>query len=909
LFQKNEKAVGRRGSIIILLLLIAGTAALLFFFQAGRKNILTDPYNAIPVDACLVIESVNLPLFLNTLTVESGLFKELSNISGLNAFNSRLKYMSALLNRKEYSRLFESNSSLISLHPSENGNLVPLLVMSVPPEIRFRQIRGLIISTITGGVTEKKNGSYPLIVVSYSLMDRSDTVYITFDSGLLICSTSEKLVEKAVKQKKLDSDIRSLPGFSKIMAASGKKTDKLFIVFSNLSEVINAVTSGKEKGLAGIVTKLAGSAEGDIYLNGGDLLLSGYTECPDSSDILFKYKSYPSGQLDTYKILPAITYLFETILLPENAAGASLSTQPADSISLLAGILKPFTGDEITRAFLNLKESKPGENMLIIYELRNRDAAENLFAGWLRRQSEQGNKAEYGSVSWFQPDAQTRIPIYSTHLNGLISYMVPGFAPYASDSLIAFYDNYMITANSYSAITRLLYDNILNKTLANDLIYRDFEGTMPTRAGYFFYCVPSEIIGYLSDYLNDTIIRSLYSNIGSLRKIQAAGFRFTASNKMIYNTVSIRFKEEVREESGAEWETLLDTSACIKPFFFTNHTTGTKEIFIQDHKNNAYLINSAGRVLWKVPLGERIKSNVYMIDYYGNGKFQMLFSGKNNLHLLDRNGNYVERYPVKLRSPASGPMALLDYDNNREYRVIIPGEDKLIYEYDKSGNTVKGWDPFRTNGTVMSEIKYFRVSGKDYLVASDEISVYFLDRTGSVRLKLNDPVTRAKGSELRVTTGSDPALVFSSPDGTLQLVSFDGTVKKTTLKLLSIDHTFDLFDIDGDGFGEYIFLDRGILYLYNHDKSEMFSRDFKSEELKGPLTFTFSGSDRVIGIFDNFRKLIYLIDKNGDTMNGFPLRGASMFSIGKFSEKNDFHLIVGGDDSFLYNYKLNSVNN
>ena len=63
-----------------------------------------------------------------------------------------------------------------------------------------------------------------------------------------------------------------------------------------------------------------------------------------------------------------------------------------------------------------------------------------------------------------------------------------------------------------------------------------------------------------------------------------------------------------------------------------------------------------------------------------------------------------------------------------------------------------------------------------------------------------------------------------------------------------------------------------------------------------------------IGVFDNNNKLIYLIDKSGKTMNGFPLRGASMFSIGKFSEKSDFNLIVGGDDNFLYNYKLNIGN-
>ena len=195
-----------------------------------------------------------------------------------------------------------------------------------------------------------------------------------------------------------------------------------------------------------------------------------------------------------------------------------------------------------------------------------------------------------------------------------------------------------------------MYDNLLNKTLANDLTYRDFESTLPSRAGYFFYCVPSRIINYLSGFLNDDIIKALKSNKSSLNKIQSAGYQFASSNGMIYNSLSIRYKEEAREESTTEWETLLDTVAAIKPFFFTNHTTGAKEIFIQDLKNNTYLINAAGRVLWKVPLNERIAGNIYMIDYFRNGKYQLLFSGKNYLHLLDRNGNYVERYPVKLRS-------------------------------------------------------------------------------------------------------------------------------------------------------------------------------------------------------------------------------------------------------------------
>jgi len=189
-------------------------------------------------------------------------------------------------------------------------------------------------------------------------------------------------------------------------------------------------------------------------------------------------------------------------------------------------------------------------------------------------------------------------------------------------------------------------------------------------------------------------------------------------------------------------------------------------------------------------------------------------------------------------------------------------------------------------------------------VVADESSVYFLDRSGKVRLRLNDVVTRAKGSALRLTTGSEPSLVFTSPDGTIQNVSFNGVVKKLSIRKFTSDHSFDFFDADGDGFSEYVFIDNGILYLYDHNGKEMFNKDFGSAKLGGPINFTFSSANRKIGVFDAVGNLIYLVDSNGKIMDGFPLRGASMFSIGKLSSSGEWNLIVGGTDRFLYNYKL-----
>lgn len=896
----------KKGPIILLLILISGIIVLICIIQRGSRNIYSDPYKAIPSNASLIIESVDLPELLNTLTDGNGLFREMTSVEEMGRFRKKLKYFTDLITQKEYKKLFGNSTSLISLQTDSRGKMVPLLAMNVPPEMRYRHIREIINSTIKGDVSEKRSGEVRVIRIAYKSENKNDTAYVAVVSGILVFSPSEELVSNAIKQKDPENDIRLTPGFSRILAASGKKEDKLFIVFKNISEVIQSLTGGIAPGLPERVSRLAGSAEGDIYLNENGFILSGYTESVDTADYLYKFKTSEPGSLHTYKILPAATVLFETILIQQKIKGMAKNQRVSDSTSAFAERLVPYIGEEITRVILDKKNDQAYGNSVVVYELRNRGEAERIFNESIAAWSNNLQLKEKDYIQYFQPDEQTKIPVISTPFKKLVSAILPGFAPEAEDSLFTFYDNFMITGDSFNTLSRFLYDNMLNKTLANDLIYRDFESTLTGRAGYFFYCVPAGIIDYLSGYLNYKIINSLKSNINSLKKIQACGYQFTPSNGMIYNTVSVVFKEEIREEAGTEWETLLDTAACIKPFFFTNHNTGAKEIFIQDYKNNAYLINAAGRVLWKIALGEKITGNVYMIDYFRNGKYQLLFSGKYYLHLLDRNGNYVERYPIKLRSYASGALALFDYDNNQDYRLVIPGEDKLIYAYDKAGNVVKGWKPFRTNGLVRSDVRFFRISGKDYLIASDEDEVYFLDRTGSVKLKLKETVTRAIKSEMRLTQGADPVLVFSAPDGTIQFVSFDGTVQKASLRKFSGDHSFDFFDADGDGFGEYLFIDRGILYLYDHDRTEKFTRDFNSDELAGPINFIFSASDRKIGVFDNRKKLIYLIDKNGNTMKGFPLRGASMFSIGTLSEKSGFHLIVGGVDNFLYNYKLNT---
>ncbi len=476
--------MGKRVTILLVFLLISAVVVMGYFLQQGRKSLFTDPYKAISPEACIVIETIDLQSFMNSLTTDKGLFGEAGNIKELESFNRKVKYITDQLNNGGLNKLLNDGTAIISFFPTEEGKLLPLLSLTVPGEIRYRQIKDILRSSGIKEVIESTLNGYPLLKIPCTGGNLTDTAYIALRSGLILSSSSNQLIEEAISQMDRESDVRNLPGFSRVLLASGKNEDKIFVIFSNLIKPFKSILGTKAISLADKFAKVAGTAGGDIYINEDGVVLSGYTESTDSTEYLYKYKFLQPRAFQTYKILPSSTVLFETLVLPTgNILKKSSPTVSNDVIDLAARIKGSF-GDELTRALLDIRERPVGDNSLIIYELNNRVQAEQLFL------EELGTD---GEVFYFEPDDQIRIPVYKTPFKGLTGVLIPGFAPDIEESYFAFYDNFMITGNSFVTISRLLYDNLLNKTLANDLTYRDFESTLPSRAGYFFYCVPSRI--------------------------------------------------------------------------------------------------------------------------------------------------------------------------------------------------------------------------------------------------------------------------------------------------------------------------------------------------------------------------------------------------------------------------------
>jgi hypothetical protein len=204
---------------------------------------------------------------------------------------------------------------------------------------------------------------------------------------------------------------------------------------------------------------------------------------------------------------------------------------------------------------------------------------------------------------------------------------------------------------------------------------------------------------------------------------------------------------QLNTSSNTLWEFAADSSIISPVSLFTNHLTQENELCFQDNENNLYLVGCTGGLMWKKELSEPILSQIYTVDIFKNGKLQLLFNTENYLHLLDRNGNYVQGYPVKLPAKITSSITLLDYEHTKDYRLYFACADKKIYNYTLYGVKTEGFVPLKTNAVVKMPVQYVKVGLSDYLITADVSgNIYVFSRKGEGRIDFKNKTTEDLGN-------------------------------------------------------------------------------------------------------------------------------------------------------------------
>ncbi len=881
---------------------------------------------AVPDDALLFIEKIDYEYFAEKFLPSNRIWIDFVNTTGRNGLDSVVRNILTYVASSEvlHELLLKEGMSL-SLHLKGKEQLTSMIYIQYAGHHSDHDFEQIVLDLLGDEsiVNERKYDSETLFDVSGNPAILHGKFTFTCVNGILLVGTSSMLVEHAVRSINSGSDPSEDKELERVRATAGRYVNaNIYLNYPRVHKLFYPyLNEDSWSELLGI-SRLASWGELDLDIKEDALILSGMSVAGSEENLFLNaFATQTPVKIELHEMMPSGTSSFLHLGISDREQFADQMKdylvglgkwtkigQEQEALQKKYGLdplgdLMMLIDNELAWFSMEGVTNHPEEEIFVV-ETRSQSETSDVVLQWIE-QYHQVNTFDMSSYRFlYKLDEQTSFNIYR-----MPEFYSKGLLPgRLFNSYFTLYENYLIFGPSVEVLSRLLYQNVLQKTFISDPVFKDMSDYLSNRSNVTFFFKPFHYLDYRKEVLNKETSEKLDAMELFLRRIPGVVVQYSSEDGMFYQSISFKYASQIKEKALTVWESLMDSSSVSKPSLVVNHNTNEKEIFIQDASNKIYLINSTGRILWKLKLEGPLLGEVHQVDLYKNGRLQYLFNTSGKLHLIDRNGNYVERFPVSLRSEATAPLALFDYDNSGDYRIFIPGIDRKIYLYDIYGNVVTGWKFEKTESIVTTAPQHYRIGVKDFILVKDHTRAYFLDRQGNERIK---PKSRVMFSERNPFTldmnimEERPRWISTDTSGNVVCVYMDGKVSTLLEQKLPSDHLFRMQDMDMDGVPEYIFASGDELSLLKQDGARLFSYRVKDRISEMPDIYKFSAADIKIGITDRSRKRIYLINSDGSLYEGFPLEGTTRFSIGYFAGSDSrFNLIVGSENNFLYNYSI-----
>jgi len=900
-----------------------------YFVEEQKSYVNIPPIHAVPQNAPLFIESRDFSGLLKSLLTDNKIWSDLVHIETIANINRSAKLLDSLFKADEdISDILDEKSVIISTHITGKNNIEFLYIVNIFSLSDEEKTMEYIDNKFNSNQLSKR--SYDNIVVHRAKIGtEGQTFDYTVANGFLLMSLSPLLIEQSIRQLNSGNSLLTDQHLKEISQTAGKNVQaNIYINYKTFPSLISILLNNNYSEIVGSFSPFANWGEFDLNIKSDLIMLNGFTnsvEVPEN--YLSVFKDIKPVASSIHKIIPSSISAYLALSFDDaeqfysNYREHLRSNNKLEQHNTAIEELNKESGTNLENLFLSFMST----DMAIVFEDINRaDFNQGNFIVIGTTGSNNVRKQLLNTLQFYAKQNKRFVQEFITTItvNGdeYLIYQIPFknlpqrlFGSTFSKShpnYFTFIDDYLIFGSSVNNLSNYLTNVKNDKNLDNDKEYLEFAGYTESEFNYFFYLNVSRSVSMISSHITEELNTSLEKNISTIGKFQALAFQLKTENNMLYSNALLKYSPSNRTTSSAMWQTRLDTTINFKPFFFTNHYTMEKEIFVQDEKNKIYLISNTGRVLWEKQINERIISTVHEVDIFRNNKLQLMFATRNGIHLIDRLGNYVENYPKKFSEPASNSVSIFDYDKTGEYRFIFASNDFGVHAYNALGEKIEGWIVPKAAAPIVTTIQYFNLLGKDYLVFADKNRPYFVNRKGVNILNAEKTPSIATDATIGLDINhkgraGKQRFVIPAESGELIYVYTDGKVETKRYTDTQPKFFFEYSDINNDGFLDPIFLNSNKLQVFKHDGSPLFSFGFSNSPHNPPFVYTFSAADRRIGVVDKQLGQIYLLRNNGELYQKFPMDGNSPFSVGVLNPLlGKFNLIVGNDEGFLLNYEM-----
>jgi len=879
---------------IIIGIIIIGCGISLFMSYSFLKEEVKqhqDPIVTVPKNAAIFVECQDIRAMWSRISETNLVWSEVLAIPEIQKLDRKIRVVDSLFSTSEgLKEVFDNKKTVFSFH--SNGTGSDLFMATVCNESQFKVFDELVNQQ----VGKVENIEIAGAQINSFATDEGLYQY-TYVSPFILFSSSKDVLEVSLTQLKNKESLMDIDGFEHLRSTSSNSS--ALHCYINFEEFGRIAFPYIEKEIAdkwqnGVV--FPNWATFDLSLKSDALLFSGLSTTDSKNRLLSTVlEQTPQQSLIKPNLPKDITVLKRVSLsdakqfITENNTAyleemeETCQCDPIETIS-------SWIGGEIL--YLNHSHYESGSIQSVLVET---NGVENV----LSRVTTLG-------VGDSVIENNHGVNIYAVTDNKLLNLFGSEFS---LDGAIFFCqkDNYAIFS-SRKGMNKILRQWRKEKAVVQQTMYSSFsERFMANFSSSDYYWKCDKLVGTLENVLKREYFLKLKSYNELFKKMGSISWQTApSSNSYQYHSVAMSASQGEDGGSNSLWSLKLKSSVIRTPELMKNHRTNTLEVLLQDKENTMHLISATGKIKWSKQIEGAIIGKVKQIDVYGNNKWQMLFNTSSKIHLVDINGNEVKGFPIELKAPATNSVAVLDYERNKNYRILVACSDKQVYNYNQEGKIIEGWNFGFTENLVVNELQHFVSDNKDYILFTDiSGNVYMVDRRGEKRFDLAQKVNTKLHELIQFEKGfsfTTSKLTYKDSNSICK-IEFNDT--KTCFVLDSTHHKYDLsiVDLDGDNLSEYVVNYLNRIEIYGPDKKLSF---FETFDFNINHQVKVVGGNRKLLLIENDGD-IYLYSNNFTPIPNFPVSGSVNTAIGDINKDGKTNVVTVSSSNELKVYSIEGL--
>ncbi|WP_339711318.1 hypothetical protein [Cyclobacterium amurskyense] len=899
--------------LIILLILVFGFIAFLLvkddFFDSKLNGLEVVPSNAI-----FVFETNDPVGYWNNL-VNQPVWEKLHNLPALADVESQLVLLDSITGKNgNLDKYLKGHRFRLSLHPIGKGAFGFLISVAFENEHFFEFLKNLEEGPDNGIPGLKKRNYSGVELYEFKTERGEQTFTFTRFENVLMGSHTSFLVEDGIR-------------YAKSLELKNFKQSQPHLFQPSTPLNSRGVLRFSGEGFAALVNELTDD-NAELLLKNlrENKLSSNLVPAFSDTSILFSGQMYTNGTTGTMEFegnvpsglsfAPVISnraawvtqYLFSSFQGFKQIPNLAFKPRPLIVATLdesleIQDFLNGLGGEATMVLEENLFDRNPNQILLL--------HPENTARRYLNLEKFALEVSQNDSTKLFKEYFMGK-EIFMLDIEEFPAHIFEGNFTGFSRSYVSMAGDHLIIGNSLKTVKNLLEDFYNDNTWGKSFAYKDLLKEQNNGA-------PIRLI-LNNDRFYPILIQNSDAAWSPVFQKYAPIFRsFDWLNISIFKEGSVQINLDIDlGEPEINRQMILSESRSTsfdKPLIFgpkgiQNFNDRSTDFLVQDEDNFIHLISGEGERVFSQRIPGAVLSEVHQIDYFKNGKLQLVFATRDFIYALDRYGNLLPEYPIPfVEDKEIAFLNVLDYDNNRSYRYFVADTEGDLYLYDQKGNLLEGWSPNTNSAGPLSYMPgHHREPGLgDFMVSlHNNGKLNLFNRKGESKvgggILLGDGISTAYAIE--ESKNKEPSkLVTVNEAGEVINVNFKGELTyRNQLLRPDTDTKFNLVNDQNKSDYVWVIEEYNKLKVLKPNEQVFFEMSIPSSALEYKY-FSFGDGNKIFAVLDKVQDFAYLYNGKGQLINQKPISISQSLWINFSGSENEYTLVTVYGDK-LYEYKI-----